>query len=72
MRRTWIQLTLVAAICAAGCGKKDTRPDPEPVEQAQGGDPVNLDAVDSAVLGDAPCGNPDWSQLPPGSEPATP
>lgn len=68
MRRAWLQLLLVSLLAAVGCAKKEAKPDVQPVEQTTSTDPVDLDAVSSEALGEAPCGNPDWSRLPPGSQ----
>lgn len=67
MRLPWLAVVVAASVMLAGCGKKTQRDDQQPIEETESGEPVDLDAVDSLKLGSAPCGNPDWSQLPPGS-----
>lgn len=63
----WLLLTLCLSATTA-CGKKSERPDgPVTQQPADTVDPVDLDAVDAQTLDSTPCGNPDWSKLPPQS-----
>ena len=64
----WWLLAITLALWTFGCGKKAQRQDEQPTEVVAD-EPVDLDAVDSEKLGSAPCGNPDWSQMPPSSSP---
>ena len=63
-------LVLLAAllVAATGCSGGAERPDGTPTEEyIEGGAAVNEEALDLDVPfdPDSPCGNPDWSKLPP-------
>ncbi len=60
------RICVISALFFLGCSGNQAKGDNKPTEgQLEGGvDPVDLDAVDSAALESAPCGNPDWSRLP--------
>jgi hypothetical protein len=57
-------LLLAASLGLAACAGKQK-------VKASGEDPgetVDLEQVDPEVLAECPCGNPDWSKLPEGSD----
>ena len=58
---------IIACALLAACGSKQQRADEQPTEAATA-DAADLDEVDAADLADSPCGNPDWSRLPEGSD----
>ena len=58
MRQLCAIIVVFAASCAAGQKASDRALS----------DPADLDAPTASELADAPCGNPDWSELPPGSD----
>lgn len=52
-----------ASLLFIGCGgTQKVKPD-------LSGDPADLDAPTAEQLAATPCGNPDWSKLPEGSDP---
>lgn len=62
MLRWFLAASLLLAACGGGQKVKD-----KPM-----GDPADLDGPTAEELAQSPCGNPDWSKLPPGSdEPAS-
>jgi hypothetical protein len=56
-----------ALITAIGCGGKSRKADETPTESksAEAEEPVDLDEIPPEQLANSPCGNPDWSKLPP-------
>lgn len=72
MKHTFfIGLLLTVSFCTTACGGKKQVPDEQLTERTTD-DPADLDEVDAADLADSPCGNPDWSKLPEGSDPPDP
>jgi hypothetical protein len=62
-------LVVTLLCCAVACGGKSRKADEEPTEQksARKEEPVDLDEIPPEELANSPCGNPDWSRLPPQS-----
>jgi hypothetical protein len=55
-------LLLAGTLALAACSSAPERADKPPVETD---DPLDMDAPSPEQLADSPCGNPDWSKLPP-------
>ena len=57
-----LRIAMIISICllVLGCTKQKVA-DPTPT-----GDPADLNAPDAETLAKSPCGNPDWSEPPPG------
>lgn len=67
MRKNLAILSLIT-LCATSvaCGGKNRKADETPTEQTKKTeDPVDMDEIPPEELANSPCGNPDWSRLPP-------
>ncbi len=61
--RAFLTLLMTALLLGSlGCSSAPERADKAPVESD---DPLDLNAPTPEAMADSPCGNPDWSKLPP-------